>query len=130
MTRLGSVRRSQVVTTYGPGALIAVDDESFMVAGLDRWDVVDSDTVPERRLEQQLRVHALYLPPSETETFRSRRGLPVIRFPLMHTCPECDRLDWYWKLSSDEKNVCGRCDRALVPSRFVVACANGHIDDF
>lgn len=130
MTRLGSVRRSQVVTTYGPGALIAVDDESFMVAGLDRWDVVDSDTVPERRLEQQLRVHALYLPPSETETFRSRRGLPVIRFPLMHTCPACDRLDWYWKLSSDDKNVCGRCDRALVPSRFVVACANGHIDDF
>lgn len=130
MTRLGSVRRSQVVTTYGPGALIAVDDESFMVAGLDRWDVVDSDMVPERRLEQQLHVHALYLPPSETETFRSRRGLPVIRFPLMHTCPECDRLDWFWKLASDEKNVCGRCDRALVPSRFVVACANGHIDDF
>ena len=74
MKQLGSVRRSQVVTTYGPGALIAVDDESFMVAGLDRWDVVDSDTVPERRLEQQLHVHALYLPPSETESFRSKRG--------------------------------------------------------
>lgn len=130
MTGLGSVRRSQVVTTYGPGALIAVDDESFMVAGLDRWDVVDSDTVPERRLEQQLRVHALYLPPSETESFRSRRGLPVIRFPLMHSCPECKRLDWFWKLSSDDKNMCARCERALVPSRFVIACANGHIDDF
>lgn len=130
MRRLGSVRRSQVVTTYGPGALIAVDDESFMVAGLDRWDIVDSDTVPERRLEQLLRVHALYLPPSETESFSPRRGLPVIRFPLMHTCPECSRLDWFWKLSSDDKNVCGRCGRALVPSRFVVACAKGHIDDF
>jgi hypothetical protein len=130
MTRLGSVRRSQVVTTYGPGALIAVDDESFMVAGIDRWDVVDADTVPERRLEQSLRVHALYLPPSETESFRSTRGLPVIRFPLMHSCPECRRLDWFWKLSSDDKNVCGRCERPLVPSRFVIACPSGHIDDF
>lgn len=130
MTRLGSVRRSQVVTTYGPGALIAVDDESFMVAGLDRWDVVDSDTVPERRLEQQLRVHGLYLPPSETESFRSSRGLPVIRFPLMHSCPECKRLDWFRKLSADDKNMCARCERALVPSRFVIACASGHIDDF
>jgi Domain of unknown function (DUF1998) len=130
MTRLGSVRRSQVVTTYGPGALIAVDDESFMVAGIDRWDVVDADTIAERRLEQQLRVHALYLPPSETESFRSTRGLPVIRFPLMHSCPECRRLDWFWKLSADDKNVCARCDRPLVPSRFVIACASGHIDDF
>lgn len=130
MTRLGSVRRSQVVTTYGPGALIAVDDESFMVAGIDRWDVVDADAVPERRLEQQLRVHALYLPPSETESFRSTRGLPVIRFPLMHSCSECRRLDWFWKLSADDKNVCARCERPLVPSRFVIACPSGHIDDF
>jgi len=130
MNRLGSVRRSQVVTTYGPGALIAVDDESFMVAGIDRWDVVDADTVPERRLEQQLRVQALYLPPSETESFRSTRGLPVIRFPLMHSCPDCRRLDWFWKLSADDKNVCARCERPLVPSRFVIACPSGHIDDF
>lgn len=130
MTPLGSVRRSQVVTTYGPGALIAVDDESFMVAGIDRWDVVDADTIPERRLEQQLHVHALYLPPSQTERFSSARGLPVIRFPLMHSCPECRRLDWFWKLSADDDNICARCERPLVPSRFVIACKNGHIDDF
>lgn len=130
MTDLGSVRRSQVVTTYGPGALIAVDDESFMVAGIDRWDVVEADVIPERRLEQQLRVHQLCLPPSETEGFRSSRGLPVIRFPLMHSCPECHRLDWYWKLSDGDRNACARCDRPLVPSRFVVACESGHIEDF
>jgi hypothetical protein len=130
MIRLGSVRRSQVVTTYGPGALIAVDDGSFMVAGIDRWDVVDADAVPERRLEQQLHVHALYLPPSETESFRSTRGLPVIRFPSMHSCAECRRLDWFWKLSADDRNLCARCERPLVPSRFVVACPRGHIDDF
>ncbi len=130
MTNLGSVRRSQVVTTYGPGALIAVDDESFMVAGIDRWDIVDADVIPERRLERQLHVHSLYLPPAQTENFAAPRGLPVIRFPLMHSCPECRRLDWYWKLADGDRNVCARCDRPLVPSRFVVACDSGHIDDF
>ena len=48
----GSVRRSQIVTTYGPGAMIAVENEAFMVAGLERWDVTEQ--VSERRLEQRL----------------------------------------------------------------------------
>src|SRR4051812_6300007 len=126
----GSVRRSQVVTTYGPGAMVAVDDESFMVAGIDRWDVTEADAVPERRLEQQLRVHGLYQPPADGESTRKERGIPVIRFPLMQSCPECRRLDFFWQLSDGERNICGNCDRPLVPSRFVVACANGHIEDF
>lgn len=32
---IGSVRRSQLITTYGVGAMVAVGDESVMVAGLD-----------------------------------------------------------------------------------------------
>ena len=34
----GAIRRSQLITTYGIGSIIAVEDESFMVAGIDRWD--------------------------------------------------------------------------------------------
>ena len=33
----GSVRRSQLITTYGIGSIIALGDESFMVAGIDHW---------------------------------------------------------------------------------------------
>ncbi len=130
MASHGSVRRSQVVTTYGPGALVAVDDESFMVAGIHRWPVQEADAVPERRLEDQLRVHSLYLPPSEGDAFERPRGIPVIRFPLMHSCPGCKRLDWHWNLSDGDRNSCNRCDRPLVPSRFVTACDAGHIEDF
>jgi hypothetical protein len=130
MAAHGSVRRSQVVTTYGPGALVAVGDESFMVAGIHRWAVQEADAVPERRLEDQLRVHSLYLPPSEGDAFERARGLPVIRFPLMHSCPGCKRLDWHWHLSDGDRNTCNRCDRPLVPSRFVTACDAGHIEDF
>ena len=34
----GEIRRSQLITTYGVGSIIAVEDESFMVAGIDRWE--------------------------------------------------------------------------------------------
>ena len=34
----GEIRRSQLITTYGIGAIVAVEDESYMVAGIDRWE--------------------------------------------------------------------------------------------
>ena len=33
----GQVRRSQVITTYGPGALIDLPRHSAIVGGLDTW---------------------------------------------------------------------------------------------
>ena len=34
----GQLRRSQVTTTFGPGALIDLPSESAIVGGLDTWD--------------------------------------------------------------------------------------------
>ena len=34
---LGKVRQAQIISTYGPGSLIPVGEESFMVAGTDFW---------------------------------------------------------------------------------------------
>ena len=110
--------------------MIAVDDESFMVLGIDRWDVAPADLIPERRLELQLHVARLYRPPAEAAERSPKRFVPVIRFPLMQSCSGCNRLDYHWLLSADDNNACGHCDRALVPSRFVVACEKGHIEDF
>lgn len=33
----GQVRRSQVITTYGPGALIDLPKHSAIVGGLETW---------------------------------------------------------------------------------------------
>ena len=38
----------QFITTYGPGAIVAVHDESFMVAGIDRWPVDQPDLLEPR----------------------------------------------------------------------------------
>src|SRR5688572_13020704 len=102
----GEVRRSQLITTYGVGAIIAVEDESFMVAGIDRW-AVKSANVHEPRLERQLNVQGFVLPPAGGG---SALDVPVVRFPLWYSCPACNKLDKHSFFCSFEKNQCPACD--------------------
>lgn len=121
----GEVRRSQLITTYGVGAIVAVGDESFMVAGIDRWPVTHPN-LNEPRLERQLGVAGFVIPPSSD----SGQDIPVVRFPETVWCTSCQRIDKHRFFTSPNANRCRDCDANLVPSRFVVACPNGHIDDF
>lgn len=94
LPRRGTVRRAQAITTYGIGSLIAVDSESFVVSGLDEadqsWSVNESPRIHERRLARLLDVDYFRLPPASDD--KSKDGLRVRRFPLMHSCPECNDL--------------------------------------
>src|SRR3954463_9256709 len=93
-----SVRRSQLVTTYGIGAVIAVEDESFMVAGTDRWRPADPD-LHEPRLEGGLSKETVirgFRQPPATDGL----DIPVIRFPRWHSCPKCRRLDDHSRLAA------------------------------
>lgn len=121
----GEVRRSQLVTTYGVGAIVAVEDESFMIAGIDRWPVAGPN-LQEPRLERQLGVSGFATPPAGP----GDQDIPVVRFPEMVWCPGCTRLEKHRFLAAHDDNRCRHCDTNLVPSRFVIACAKGHIDDF
>lgn len=125
--RKGSVRRGQLITTYGVGAIVPVGDESFMVAGLDYWpaELANNRYIHEPRLERRLGVQGFLVPPA-TEG----RDIPVVRFPSVHSCPQCRRLDRHSFFTRFDDNKCGMCGLPLVPSRFVVACDKGHIDDF
>ncbi|MEV6307618.1 DUF1998 domain-containing protein [Streptomyces sp. NPDC051840] len=127
--RRGSVRRAQMITTYGVGSMVAVDNESFMVTGTDSWNVTDAPTIFEHRLARVLGVKSFRLPPASDDT--SKDGVHVRRFPLWHSCPKCTVLQHVRRFNSPAgKNECGECEEDLVPSRFVMACAKGHIDDF
>ncbi|MER7179158.1 DUF1998 domain-containing protein [Streptomyces hyaluromycini] len=131
--RRGAVRRAQAITTYGVGSLIAVDHESFIVSGLDEaeqsWNRDESPWIYERRLARVLEVDYFRLPPASDDT--SRDGLRVRRFPLMHSCPECNDLQRHRDFNPPAgRSVCGTCGNDLVPSRFVVACEAGHLGEF
>ncbi|MFJ4323427.1 DrmB family protein [Streptomyces tricolor] len=134
LPRRGSVRRSQMITTYGVGSLIAVDNESFIVSGIDdayrTWPLDEAPIVHEHRLARVLGVSHFRLPPASEDT--SKDGVRVRRFPLWHSCPKCQSLQHVRGFNPPPgKNVCTDCDdEPLVPSRFVVACEDGHLDDF
>jgi hypothetical protein len=121
----GHIRRSQLVTTYGVGSIIPIGDEAFMVAGLDHWDVGRPD-LHEPRLARELRVEGFVQPPASDED----PDVPVVRFPTWQSCPICRRLARHKDFTHFDLNHCADCSQPLVPSRFVVACENGHIDDF
>jgi hypothetical protein len=123
----GEARRHQLVTTYGVGSVIALGDESFMVAGIDYWKA-DDPTIHEPRLEKELGVEGFVDPPASGDDHRP--DVPVVRFPSMQSCPSCGRLAPHSQFTTFDKNKCEMCEALLVPSRFIVACANGHVDDF
>lgn len=132
MKTIGGVRRGQLITTYGVGAIVAVDDESVMVAGLDIWPTGGEEVLEPRLF---IKGKSLRLPPGGGGTFGAgdRGHIPVVRFPRWHYCPnpECRRLDSWNNLAAGLKNRCKHCDWAgLVPSRFVAVCEYGHIEDF
>ncbi|MFF1962618.1 DrmB family protein [Streptomyces sp. NPDC058232] len=133
LPRRGTVRRAQAITTYGVGSLIAVDQESFIVSGLDEadqsWNADESPRISERRLARLLGIDHFRLPPASDDA--SKDGLRVRRFPLMHSCPECNELQQHGNFNPPAgRSVCGTCDVDLVPSRFVVACEAGHLGEF
>jgi hypothetical protein len=133
LPRRGAVRRAQAITTYGVGSLIAVNHESFVVSGLDgadeHWSTDEAPRIHERRLARILGVEHFRLPPASDEF--SKDGIRVRRFPLMHFCPECDELRRHRDFNPPSgKSVCGTCEADLVPSRFVIACEAGHLDEF
>lgn len=118
------IRRSQLISTYGVGAVVAAGDESFMVTGIDRWEA-DPD-LHEPRLERELRVQGFALPPASD----NGNDIPVVRFPTWYSCPVCKKLAPHREFTSIHDNECNLCGVTLIPSRFVIACPLGHIDDF
>ncbi|MYS22802.1 protein of unknown function [Streptomyces sp. DvalAA-14] len=128
--RLGEIRRAQLITTYGVGAMIAVENESFLVRGIDSWDISEAPFVLEPRLARQLRVKGFRLPPAP-DPDRATDGVRATRFPTMYSCPRCRSLQPFRKFNSPAgKAECSICEEDLVPSRFVMACAHGHLEDF
>ena len=92
--RVGEVRPSQLLWTYGPGALIDLPNLSVMTMGLDRWDEKHCRPVDEDRLLDAVRrvlgdqVQRLRMPPfkisDEVDPFlaEAKIGVPVRPFPV------------------------------------------------
>ena len=51
----GQIRQSQVVTTFGPGAMVDLPDYAVIVGGLDHWTGYNERPITEKRLADKVK---------------------------------------------------------------------------
>lgn len=161
-TPVGEVRPSQLLWTYGPGALIDLPNLSVVTLGIDRWERDRCQPIQEARLLAAVRdvlgsqVQMLCMPPfhkSESVdpwTAEAYIGVPTRPFPRWMRCVKCGLLSPYdaglFEIKENRyrpertKFVHKGCrgskgdqlakDVDAVPARFLLACRDGHLDDF
>lgn len=147
----GPVRRGQLISPFGPGAMMILPDGvSVICGGLDHWfkhEAGDTENIDRReyevdewRLAARLNVPHFYLPPDHRRVHprqsptNGRLTVPFLRFPQWHYCTRCGLMRKI-PLVTKERIKCGECNargwsRYLVQVPFVAMCDAGHIQDF
>ena len=144
----GRIRRSQVVTTYGPGALVDLVDQSVLIGGLDfwKWDPhKGQQAIDEPRLRDALAErfqqagrplsfeNYFFEPPLGDDQAPTKvSGIQALEFPHWSVCQSCRALirnDHLQLKSGRYHHDCGKM-AVCVPVRFVGACTRGHVEDF
>ena len=141
------LRSSQVITTFGPGAMIDLPDVSVIVAGLDHWryDKSRLPLIQEPRLIAKLReltgVTDLTLrqpPPEREQDIGPKSEVVAWRFPEWFIVQRTQvtkagyrrrRLVHLDHLDTGKFRDVDRKKHPVVPVRFVRACVKGHIGD-
>ena len=155
---LGELRRSTAVMTFGPGSIIDFRADgapiSAVAAGLEEWDrsfpppgLKNPQIITEPRLQRKLLVDGFRLPPvtyqyrQNDNSNSNTQSLVAARFPNWLQCPDCDRLapaNKWGESAGMAYRYCVRCTNQApgqrrvftVPTRFVISCRKGHLDDF
>lgn len=143
---IGDVRPSQVITTFGPGAIVDLQTLSVIVAGIDGWRLDENLVIHEPRLQRALKVKRFFSAEPASGSYFTKQGtVPTFLFPRYQVCthPECatlsepsEELVEYNEKTQEMECKAPNCKgrgkyRApTIPAPFVVACPSGHIDDF
>src|SRR3954467_12568761 len=87
---LGELRPSQVIGSFGPGAVVDLPTASLIIAGTDFWNPEQGRLIDEPRLRSMLRVNAFFRPAVKADP--GSIGVPAFPFPRYLVCSRCDRL--------------------------------------
>lgn len=148
---IGEVRPSQVITSFGPGAIVDLQTLSIIVASTASWNEAEAPVIREHRLERALGVaQFLSAPPLRGSAFNPKGTVPAFIFPRFHHCPVCktisevgvgDPPDAIYEPKEGAilcktpgckgvKRARGVGHAHMVPAPFIVACPSGHLDEF
>lgn len=150
--QVGDIRPSQLLLTYGVGAIVDMPHISALIMGLDSWNTSQTNEIIEERLLAAVQsalgqqIKHLYAPPADDDRDSpySLVGVPVVSFPRWMVCPACRLLapidSGLFKLRTYAyrpdrtcyvHHICPKNPYApALPSRFMIACEHGHLDDF
>lgn len=143
----GQLRRSQLITTFGPGAMMDLPTRSVIVGGLESWgDPIKDNFQPilEERLQAKV-ADALqrpdvrmYAPPVDLGLEVASTGITVWQFPEWFIVQfeeawgekvRSRRLVHRRQLQQNRYYGSDKKPHPVVPVRFVRACVHGHIGD-
>lgn len=158
--KVGELRPSQLLFTFGVGATVELPYLSVLVMGTDDWNPAYSEELHEPRLLQAVQkllgvgVRRILTPPRTDDSgtlpgtldSADRIGVPVAAFPRWARCPRCEALaplrSGLFQLKTNPHRPdraqyvhsnCQKVQKApppVLPARFLVACPSGHLDDF
>ncbi len=141
----GQLRQSQVVTTFGPGAMMDLPDYAVILGGLDHWSGYADRPITEERLAAKVTtllrrdsVRFFAPPPDPDDPTAPITGVTAWLFPewfvAQYDVREGGNRSRPLVYRTDlEKGMTYRKDREkpvkVVPIRFVQACPRGHVSD-
>ncbi|WP_437202049.1 DrmB family protein [Planctomicrobium sp. SH664] len=144
----GQIRQSQLITSFGPGAMLDLPNHSVVVGGLDSWSTGGEEIVEPRLVEKlkslfdppltMLKLHGP--PPDPDDPTAPQTGITAWQFPEWFITQDVDteasrgtiraRMLVHRRMLTKGKFIDDRKKkRSVVPVRFVRACRNGHIGD-
>lgn len=141
MKPAAQARQSQVISTFGPGALVDLADHSVVIGGVDTW-LSDGGLVSEERLLSRLRVEMnlphleLRAPPAHRDDNGPPTGIRAFIFPQWFVA-QVEEQRW-GGVARPLVHIGGlrrgrfehdRKPHPVVPIRFVQGCPNGHVSD-
>ena len=139
------IRQSQLITTWGPGAMIDLPKYSVIVSGLQDWATLRREKVNEPRLVAKLQrildtpILELFTPPRHEENAQRAAPVGARIFPTWFIVKDARlsprNAQWRrrrlvrWDQLHKRRFVEDGKRKPVVPVRFVSACPKGHIDD-
>jgi hypothetical protein len=146
----GQIRQSQMVTTFGPGAMVDLLDRSVVIGGLEHWSYGRERyrSLDDARLRRSLIPRLKVLDPNldlATEGYFRLApegddkepslfsGIRALEFPRWFVCHGCRRLQMppFEKKGNRYVHQCASNRFShVIPVRFVAACKHGHLSDF
>lgn len=136
---VGDIRKTQLITTFGVGSIVDFKDDTVIIASTDDWDYNpnDNNEIENRKIfNENLSVITgaeYFLMPRTTKStnlFSKEKNIASYVFPEKLHCSRCGNIYDFRELDVKNRHKCPQCGNIINASRFIVVCANGHMDDF